>query len=399
MSTAERVSALSVLVNTALAGAKLALGFVSGSMALTADGLHSLSDVASSATVLLGLRIAGRTSADFPYGLYKAENLASLASAAAIFAVCYELARRAILGSSEARLAHLPAAIAVVAGVMVVTLAFSRYERSVAHRTRSPALAADSQHILTDTLSAGAVLVGLLASAAGLNVDRWITLFVLLFIARTGWHITVSAVRVLLDASVEREVLNAVESSLLGDPHVVKVRDLRGRNSGAFRFLEATVVVDTHDLDEAHETSKRLEENVRQAAANVDRVVIHYEPPTKEHLTYAAPVGEDGLLARHFGEAPEVVLVKVRTADRRAVERRTVRNPFAGAEHGRGIKIAEMLVREGVDVVLVPEGLEGKAPGYVFGKARTRVAVARSKVLAEALAAEGVQGAEEAREA
>lgn len=108
------------------------------------------------------------------------------------------------------------------------------------------------------------------------------------------------------------------------------------------------------------------------------------------------PVSEDGLIAHHFGEAPQMVLVKVRAADHQVVDQRTVRNPFARAEHGRGIKVAELLVNEGVDVVLVGERLDGKAPSYVLGKARTRVVVTKSRTLAQALAEQSVEGVEEA---
>jgi predicted Fe-Mo cluster-binding NifX family protein len=122
----------------------------------------------------------------------------------------------------------------------------------------------------------------------------------------------------------------------------------------------------------------------------VDHVVIHYEPLTKEYLMYAAPIGEDELVSPHFGEAPRFALLKVRAADRQVVEQQTMANPFPAEEHGRGMRVAEWLVRAGVDVVLAGEGLSAKAPGYVFGQARVRVVTVKSRGLAEALAAEGV---------
>lgn len=65
----------SLLVNLALSSLKLVLGAVSGSLALTADGIHSAVDIIASLAVLIGLRLSERRSRRFPYGLYKIENV------------------------------------------------------------------------------------------------------------------------------------------------------------------------------------------------------------------------------------------------------------------------------------------------------------------------------------
>ena len=81
----EKVAVLSIMNNLALSAIKLGLSFLSGSIALIADAIHSFTDVIASLTVLAGLRISRRTSKTFPYGLYKVENLVSLLTAFAIF--------------------------------------------------------------------------------------------------------------------------------------------------------------------------------------------------------------------------------------------------------------------------------------------------------------------------
>ncbi|RLB08221.1 MAG: hypothetical protein DRG50_00350 [Deltaproteobacteria bacterium] len=75
----EKIALLSITLNAFLTVIKYLLAFFSGSVALMADAVHSLTDVISSASVLMGIRLSKRRSRSFPYGLYKVENLVSLA--------------------------------------------------------------------------------------------------------------------------------------------------------------------------------------------------------------------------------------------------------------------------------------------------------------------------------
>jgi divalent metal cation (Fe/Co/Zn/Cd) transporter len=64
---------------------------ISGSLAVTADAIHSLSDVVSSAIILVGIKISERPARGFPYGLYKVENLVAMASSVLILFAGYEI--------------------------------------------------------------------------------------------------------------------------------------------------------------------------------------------------------------------------------------------------------------------------------------------------------------------
>jgi len=70
-----RIGIYSLVVNLILVAAKLTLSFVTGSLALRADAIHSAVDVFASIALIIGLVISGRKSKNFPYGLYKIENL------------------------------------------------------------------------------------------------------------------------------------------------------------------------------------------------------------------------------------------------------------------------------------------------------------------------------------
>ena len=80
-----KVAFYSTLLNTLVAAMKGILAYLSGSSALLADMVHGLSDTLASLLVLAGIWLSKRKSEDFPWGLYKVENLVALVSALFIF--------------------------------------------------------------------------------------------------------------------------------------------------------------------------------------------------------------------------------------------------------------------------------------------------------------------------
>lgn len=84
MESSAKTAWLSILINLLLVGIKTTVVFISGSLAVTADAIHSLSDVVSSTVILLDIKISERPARGFPYGLFKLENLVAMATSVMI---------------------------------------------------------------------------------------------------------------------------------------------------------------------------------------------------------------------------------------------------------------------------------------------------------------------------
>jgi len=91
MGKGQKVAFLAIGINLALFVMKYLFAELSGSAALKAEAIHSLSDVIASSTVLVGLIIAKPKIPSFPCGIYKVENLVSVVVALAIFYAGYEV--------------------------------------------------------------------------------------------------------------------------------------------------------------------------------------------------------------------------------------------------------------------------------------------------------------------
>jgi len=76
----ERWGWYSVALNVVLASLHAVIAAASGSLAVAAEFVHNLIDLAAAVAVLAGLKLAARKSRAFPYGLYKVENLVALGS-------------------------------------------------------------------------------------------------------------------------------------------------------------------------------------------------------------------------------------------------------------------------------------------------------------------------------
>ena len=392
MEKSEKIAVFAIGVNLALFGIKITFAMLSQSIALKEEAIHSLSDVVASLTVFGGLMLAKRKSKKFPYGLYKVENLVSIIVALAIFFAGYEIVTEALRSGTEHQLENVSITLISVLCIIGITFAFSRYELKVGNEINSPSLVADAQHIRVDMFAGAVVLVGLLSNVVGFNLDRIAAFIIAIFIAWSGGEILLDAIRVLLDASLDYETLSQTEKIISGESQVAEIKNLTGRNSGRYKFIEADIVLKTHDFDKAHFVANRIETNIKEAIKNVDHVLIHYEPTQKENLIYAMPIedAEGERLSKHFGEAQHFILVTVRARDKNFVSQEIIENPFTHIERGKGILVAEFLIKRGVDVVITREPFEGKGPTYVFSDAAAEVLLAESDDVKKTLESAGV---------
>lgn len=374
MEIRERVATMSILMNAGLAILKFALGAVSGSVAIVADGIHSSSDVVASAAVLLGLKISKRKSKNFPYGLYKVENIIAIVSAMAIFFAGYEILREVVFEPHPVEMTHLVPALVGVALTLVVTFLFSRYEIRVGRAIGSPGLIADGQHVKTDMLSTVVVLVSLLGHAVGINIDNVAAVVVTLFIAHAGWEILYEGVKVLLDASLDRETLDSIRRILLEHPDVADIVALTGRNSGSYKFIESEVAMTVRDLERSHALSTQLEEHIKAQIQNVDHVVIHCRPIQKDTILHAVMLeNREGLISGAYGHAPYIALFAQHRESGDVVNRRILENPHKDKETGKGIALSEFLVAQEVDVIFITKPFTGKGPEYVLSNANIEI--------------------------
>ncbi|MFW6324774.1 MAG: cation diffusion facilitator family transporter [Desulfovibrionales bacterium] len=385
-----RLFFLAFVLNLILAGIKGILAVSSQSLAVTAGAIDSITDSVASLAVFAGILLADRKTRSFPLGLYKIENVLSVLIALFIFLTGYEVAKRAFLTPSSPPSITLPVLLLLFASTAAIFL-FGRYALSLARETGSPTLKAEGRHRQADVLANGLVLLASLfhyfelnRPFLGLTVDQWAAVLVILFVLHTGWELLSDGMRVLLDASIDSDTLESIKGIILKEPGVVELKSLIGRNAGRFHFIQADIVLRTRNLEKAHSISRHIEQTIRDKIRNVQRVNIQFEPYAPKRLCFVLPLQTpEGRLSDHFGSAPFFAFLGFDVTKQVVERREVVANPFLEVVRGKGIEVAEWLVRRKVDLVVLKKRPEHKGPEYVFNDAGVEIRTSEAQSVDE----------------
>ena len=400
MDCAEKTAWFSISVNLVLVAIKATMALFTGSLAIRADAVHSLSDVISSVIILIGIKISARPARGFPYGLYKVENLVAMVTSVLLLFAGYEIVKEVFTDSSRPLPTHIPLAVAGIVLTILITWAFSRYELKIGQKIGSPSLMADARHIWTDMLSSLVILSAFIGSAIGFALDRYAAIIVVFFIARSALTLLLDSVRVLLDASLDFTSINHIREIVLADPRVVELNNIWARNAGRYKFVELEVTLRITELEKGHRVSEEIENRVKMQLPQVDRILIHFQPKQRELLVVGIPLDHDKqTVSDHFGEAPYFRLVTLRQQTNEIEEERLLKNPFLKEEKAKGIKVANWLLDHGLDILISRHDQTGKGPGFVLGNAGSEIVLTKEERAEEAMARVRLDMAKQAEQA
>lgn len=273
-----------LILNLAVAGAKLVFGYATGAVSIISDGFHSLADSASNVFGLIGTHASVKPpDEDHPYGHRKYETLAAAGIFVFLLFAVVEVVRAAVTRFSTDT---PPQVTAVSFGVMIATLLVNllvvRYESAAGHRLNSELLLADSMHTKSDVLTSCAVIASLGAVKLGYPLlDPIAGLIIAAFIARTGILIARETSRVLSDRIVLAE--DQIRPVVMSVPEVVGCHQIRTRGSADHIFLDLHVWFHgTTSLHEAHRLSHVVKDRLLERFPQVKDAIIHIEPPPNE---------------------------------------------------------------------------------------------------------------------
>lgn len=273
-------------LNLAVAAAKLGYGLITGSVAMTADGFHSLFDGSSNVIGLLGMALAARPPDEgHPYGHGKYETYAAAAIGGMLVVAAWEVGRRAIEGFTSG--AQPPDVTVISFVVMVVTLAMNigvtTYERRIGKRVGSDILLADASHTASDIIVSLGVIGSLVAVKLGYPAaDPVIALLVALAIVRTAVSVLARAEatfsdRARLDADEVCRVVRGVDG-------VQGCHSVRTRGSMSEVFVDLHAEVDPEaTVEEGHRASASVADRVKEAFPEVVDVLVHLCPAGARH--------------------------------------------------------------------------------------------------------------------
>jgi len=279
----QRVTWTGAAVNIVLASAQLVGGTLTHSQGLIADGVHTLSDLASDFLVLLASRHAHHEAdVEHPYGHGRIETLATSALGLTLIIVAagilLDVARR--LQNPEQLLQPTPGALIFAALAVISKECLYQYTHRVAKRVRSSLLEANAWHHRSDAISSLIVIVGIIGSLMGLlNFDAFAALIVALFVGRIGGKLLWSSGQELIDASLEEDVVEKTKKVITEVDGVVNLHLLRTRKSGGDAFADVHIQVpSTVSVSEGHQISEAVRKAIITQVQEITDVTIHTDP-------------------------------------------------------------------------------------------------------------------------
>lgn len=272
-----RVLVIEGAVNAALLGAKLAVGFYTGSLAVLGDALHSLTDLANNAVAWIVIRLSSAPpDRDHPYGHRKFETLAVFGLASLMTVLGIELGLGAIRREA-APLARGGWSLATMLAVLAINVVVATWEGARARKLRSDLLLADARHTLSDVLITIAVIVGWQVAARGYPwLDSAFALGVAALVLYLAYGLFARAIPVLVDqAAIQPERVARIVRAISG---VRGVEGIRSRRTGSAVAVDMVIRVCAHlSTRDAHEIADRVENAVREQLQAHD-VTVHVEP-------------------------------------------------------------------------------------------------------------------------
>jgi cation diffusion facilitator family transporter len=276
----QRVLWLTLALNLLVSAGKVAVGLLSGSLAMVADGYHSLVDGSNN---VIGLIVAAYAFAPpdrgHPYGHRKFETAAAAVIGVALLVLAYHVLEGALGRIASPSVPEIGLLNwLVMFGTMAVNLFVSWYEDREGRRLGSAFLIADATHTRADLFVSLGVVGSFAAARAGLAwADPLVAVVIAAVIAVQAVRIFVSAFHVLTDrAPLAPEPIETLALAVVG---VKQVRDVRTRGRGDAIYVDLTVHLDgSMTLSEAHDVADRIEDKLKAAHPEIVDVVVHPEP-------------------------------------------------------------------------------------------------------------------------
>jgi len=282
-----RVTITGALVNVFLTIIKIGFGIFGQSAALIADGIHSLSDLASDMLVLVAVKLGAREADhDHPYGHRRFETIATVILGVGLILVAagiaWDVLERAL--NSERLLIPETSALGIAAISILANEWLYQYTKRVATVTRSKLLMANAWHHRSDAISSIIVLIGIAGSLLGyIWADAVAAVLVAIMVAKIGVNLVSDSIKELVDTGLPELLVEEIRSEIFAIEGVKNIHLLRTRLMGEDALVDAHIVVNSRiTVSEGHMIADVVKDALIDKFDGVQDVLVHVDPESDE---------------------------------------------------------------------------------------------------------------------
>ena len=274
-------SIVGIICNLLLSIIKIAVGTISGSVSILADGFNNLSDMGSSVITMIGIKLANRPAdKEHPFGHGRIEYLSALIVAFMVMFVGIQF----IKSSIDRIMNPVPISFEIIPFILLmlsllVKFWLSRFNKYVGEKINSSALKAASVDALGDVFTSSCVLISFVAAKfTTLPIDGYVGVIVSGAILYAGYSLVRDTISPLLGEAPDEELVNAIKEGVLSYDNIIGVHDLIIHNYGVGKCMASihAEIPSNIDLITIHEIIDTAEREISQNL-NI-YLVIHMDP-------------------------------------------------------------------------------------------------------------------------
>jgi cation diffusion facilitator family transporter len=253
---------MSIIVNFLLFLIKGIIGITTSSIALIADALHTMSDIATSVVIVGAFRASKKPSdREHPFGHGRMEPVATVVVAVLLIVVGVELFKNSIERIVNPKPFDSSWGVIGVIGVTVIIKELlARFSRELGRMIKSKTLEADFWHHRTDAISSVIVIVAFIGERIGLvNLDGIAGLMVSVMVAYAGWKIVKTGTDDLLGKRPSEDLIMEVKETAREFPEVLNIHEVIIHEYGKTLVLSFHIQIPEHySLKKAHALSDQV---------------------------------------------------------------------------------------------------------------------------------------------
>lgn len=282
--SAKKATLIASLCAFVLAVIKFVAGILSSSVAVLSSALDSLMDFIISILNFFALKKSARQgNAEYNFGFDKIEALMGLLEALFIAAMAvfifYESVRK--LYENEG-IQNIHLSLAVMSFAMICTLILTLFLSSVAKKSKSLIVEADSLHYKSDFLSNFATLLALmLLYFTGWDfIDGLFGIIISFYIIFSAGKIAKKSIEMLMDKALDEKIVERIKALIEANGEVISFHELKTRVSPNVNYISVHLVFcPLISLIQAHKISDEIEDKIKAEFKNEHfNIQIHLDP-------------------------------------------------------------------------------------------------------------------------
>jgi cation diffusion facilitator family transporter len=276
---------VSVAVNTLLFILKLWAGIVTGSIALTADAWHTLSDSLSSIIVIIAVKLSSKKpDIEHPFGHGRWEQIAALFIAFFLGIIAFDFLKDSVIRfkNHESTVFGTIAIVVTILSILVKE-ALAQYAFYIGRKTDNVSIKADGWHHRTDSLSSVVVLIGILFAGQFWWIDSALGAIISFMIFYATYQIAKEAINKLLGEKPKPELIEKIKALIKEyNPDDMHLHHFHIHNYAGHQELTFHIKLNENlSIEEGHKIATDIENIILKQLGIIS--TVHVEPQNFIH--------------------------------------------------------------------------------------------------------------------